>query len=203
MSHRPWLLGLPLAGLLAACTIGPNYERPVVPSAAAFPESAPSAGEISAEWWKGFAEPELDRLVALALVANTDLRIAVARVEEASAQLDDTAGAGLPSVDATAADSRYKVSDGAYVPVGGTAAGRNRRTLRGGLTTSFELDFWGSCAGPRKSPGPNCSPPTTPPSKSDSAWSLRSSGLTPPCGRRTCRSRRPRRCSPLVRANWR
>ena len=143
MSHRSWFLGLPLAGLLAACTVGPDYERPVVPSAAAFPELTPSAGEISAEWWKGFAEPELDRLVGLALVANTDLRIAVARVEEASAQLDDTAGAGLPSVDATAADSRYKVSDGAYVPVGGTAAGRNRRTLRGGLTTSFELDFWG------------------------------------------------------------
>ncbi|MEY4272864.1 MAG: hypothetical protein RL250_1730 [Verrucomicrobiota bacterium] len=134
---------LPLGCLLTACAVGPDYERPAVPSAAAYPEAVSGRGEIAAAWWRGFGEPELDGLVDRALAANADLRVAVARVEEASAQLEDTAGAGLPAVDATAGDSRYKVSTGAYVPVGGTAAGRNRRTLRGGLATSFELDFWG------------------------------------------------------------
>lgn len=134
---------LPLGCLLTACAVGPDYERPAVPSAAAYPEAAVGAAELDRTWWRGFGEAELDRLVERALAANADLRVAVARVEEASAQLDDTAGAGLPAVDATAGDSRYKVSTGAYVPVGGTAAGRSRRTLRGGLATSFELDFWG------------------------------------------------------------
>ena len=143
MSPRAYLLGLPLAGLLAACAVGPDYERPATPSATTYPEAEVGAGEIAAAWWRGFAEPDLDRLVDQALAANTDLRVAVARVEEAAAQFEDTASAGLPAVDATAGDSRYKVSTGAYVPVGGSAAGRSRRTLRGGLSTSFELDFWG------------------------------------------------------------
>jgi multidrug efflux system outer membrane protein len=143
MSLRPWTAGLGCAALLTACAVGPDYERPAVPSAPAYPEASAGRGEVDRAWWRGFAEPELDALVDRALAANADLRVAVARVEEASAQLDDTAGAGLPAVDATAGDSRFKVSNGAYVPVGGSAAGRNRRTLRGGLSTSFELDFWG------------------------------------------------------------
>jgi multidrug efflux system outer membrane protein len=143
MSPRVPLLGVPLALLLGACAVGPDYVRPALPSAAAYPEVVGGVAEVGAAWWEGFAEPELDRLVVRALAANAELRLAVARVEEAAAQFDDTSAAGLPAVDATAGDSGYKVSTGSYVPVGGTAAGRSRRTLRGGLSTSFELDFWG------------------------------------------------------------
>lgn len=143
MTSRIPLLGVALALLLGACTVGPDYVRPALPSAATYPEVAGGTAEIGATWWEGFASPELNRLVAQALAANAELRLAVARVEEAAAQFDDTAAAGLPAVDATAGDSGYKVSTGSYVPVGGAAAGRSRRTLRGGLSTSFELDFWG------------------------------------------------------------
>lgn len=166
MSPRVPLLGVPLALLLGACAVGPDYVRPALPSAAAYPEVVGGVAEVGAAWWEGFAEPELDRLVVRALAANAELRLAVARVEEAAAQFDDTSAAGLPAVDATAGDSGYKVSTGSYVPVGGTAAGRSRRTLRGGLSTSFELDFWVRCAGPRKAPGRSCSPRSRPPRRS-------------------------------------
>ena len=145
MSLRPLIRGLPLVFLLAGCTVGPDYVRPETALPATYAEGAadPARGDLAADWWQGFGEPELTRLVGRALAANTDLRVAVARWEEASAQLSDVAGAAWPSIDATAEADRFKVSSGTFLPVGGNAPGRSRRMQRAGLVTSFELDFWG------------------------------------------------------------
>ncbi len=145
MSPRAWFRGLPLAALFAGCTVGPDYVRPETPLPAAFAEGAadPARGDLAIDWWQGFGEPELTRLVGRALAANADLRAAVARWEEAAAQLSDVAGAAWPALDATGETDRFKVSSGTFLPVGGNAPGRNRRMQRAGLVTSFELDFWG------------------------------------------------------------
>jgi len=145
MSPRAWFRGLPLTALFAGCTVGPDYVRPETALPAAFAEGAgePASGGIAADWWQGFGDPELTRLVGRALAANTDLRVAVGRWEEASAQLSDVAGAAWPAIDATGEADRFKVSSGTFLPVGGNAPGRNRRIQRAGLVTSFELDFWG------------------------------------------------------------
>ena len=126
--------------LLTACTVGPDYERPDVALAAKYPEAQASAIAISAQWWKGFGDDQLNQYVEKALTANSDLKVAVARVEEASAGLDDVAGAQLPQIDATGGYSKSKVSAGGY---NNLTDGRNRTVYRAGLATSFELDFWG------------------------------------------------------------
>jgi outer membrane protein TolC len=112
MSPRAWFRGLPLAALFAGCTVGPDYVRPETALPAAFAEGAgePASGGIAADWWQGFGDPELTRLVGRALAANTDLRVAVGRWEEASAQLSDVAGAAWPAIDATGEADRFKVS---------------------------------------------------------------------------------------------
>lgn len=145
MSSRTLCRVLPWTVLLAGCTVGPDYARPESGLPAAFPEGAgvPDRGGVAADWWQGFGEPELTRLVGRALAANTDVRAAAARWEEADAQLADVAGAGVPAIDATGEADRFKVSSGTFLPVGGNAPGRNRRMQRAGLVTSFELDFWG------------------------------------------------------------
>ncbi len=145
MSSRTLCRVLPWTVLLAGCTVGPDYARPESGLPAAFPEGAgaPDRGGVAADWWLGFGEPELTRLVGRALAANTDVRAAAARWEEADAQLADVAGAGVPAIDATGEADRFKVSSGTFLPVGGNAPGRNRRMQRAGLVTSFELDFWG------------------------------------------------------------
>ncbi|MEY3130838.1 MAG: hypothetical protein RLY12_1210, partial [Verrucomicrobiota bacterium] len=79
MKPFPLLL---VAGLLAGCALGPDYQRPATPTAEAYPEAGQGGVAVRAEWWKSFDDPELDALVARAFAANTDLRQAVARVEE-------------------------------------------------------------------------------------------------------------------------
>jgi len=140
MMPRPILLAASV--LLGGCAMGPDYARPELPKADAYPEAGKGGAAISAEWWKSFGDPQLDALVAKALVANADLRVAVGRVEQAAAVLGETEGAALPQVDAAGGVSGSKLSEGAYNQ-NLSATGRHRSSARGGLSTSFELDFWG------------------------------------------------------------
>ena len=137
---KPLLAGL-AACLLAACAVGPDYRRPALPSAAAFPEGKGGKAAIAADWWVGLGDARLTQLVELALKNNTDLRIAAGRVEEASAGLADVAGAQLPAVSAGGAATRNVVSNDAYTSI--SSFGRTRNDFTAGLSTTFELDFWG------------------------------------------------------------
>ena len=82
------LLGL---GACAACTQGPDYERPVVevPGAYRFDAAALTAEALPAgpAWWDGFGDPVLDRMIRECLANNRYLRIAAARVDEFAAVL--------------------------------------------------------------------------------------------------------------------
>jgi multidrug efflux system outer membrane protein len=131
-----------VAGLLAGCALGPDYQRPATPSADAYPEAGKGGRPIRADWWKSFGDPELDALVAKAFAANTDLRQAVARVEEAAAVLGEVEGARLPQVDASVTSQQIKISEGGFNP-NLALNGRVRTNQRAALSTSFELDFWG------------------------------------------------------------
>lgn len=133
---------LPVSFLLSACAVGPDYVRPVTPTAGAFPEATPGGVAVGEKWWQGFGDAQLSAFVEQALLANVDVRLAAGRVEEAAAGLADVAGARLPQVDASAGAARSKVSDNGYTPISSTN-GRNRTVYRAGLATSFELDFWG------------------------------------------------------------
>ena len=73
--------------LFAGCTVGPDYKRPVVVQPEAF-KSQTAAGDaprIAPEWWRLFAEPELDRLVVTANESNQTIRQAMAAVDQARA----------------------------------------------------------------------------------------------------------------------
>ena len=139
---KPRLPLLLAAGLLAGCALGPDYQRPATPSAEAYPEAGKGGDAVRAEWWKSFGDPELDALVAKAFAANTDLRLAVARIEEAAAGLAEVEGASLPQVDATMVSQQIKISEGGFNP-NLALNGRVRTNQRAALATSFELDFWG------------------------------------------------------------
>src|SRR5207247_7794709 len=73
--------------LAGGCMVGPNYVRPAVEQPTGF-KSQP-AGEagapIAPDWWRLYADSELERLIATAQASNQTLRQAVARVDEARA----------------------------------------------------------------------------------------------------------------------
>ncbi len=128
---------LPLA-LLAACA-GPTLQAPQTPTLPATFVQAPAAlaaGEPVALFWRGFNDSELDALVAEALQANSDVRLALARVQEARA-LARLAGAGdTPAVGLGASAARVRSPDGN----GGSRTGNE---FGAGLEASWEIDLFG------------------------------------------------------------
>jgi NodT family efflux transporter outer membrane factor (OMF) lipoprotein len=144
--------------LLAGCTVGPNYQRPATPVPPAFaePNNVQSASDAElAQWWHGFDDPELDKLVDRAVARNFDVETAAARIREARAR-EVAAGAGaLPQVDAQASASRQRISENA-IPIppgaGGSGGGNTGSfglpgsefsTFRVGFDASWEIDLFG------------------------------------------------------------
>lgn len=140
------LLATLLAGAsLSACAAGPDYvaPTPAAPTQAEFIGTAASDAVIArapeGDWWRLYDDPVLDRLVGDALAANTDVRVAVARIERARASLRGARADRLPSTDigATANYGRY--------PAAQTLPGldRERRSVDGGIEIGYELDLFG------------------------------------------------------------
>jgi multidrug efflux system outer membrane protein len=120
--------------MLSGCMVGPNYQRPDAQLPATFAEPASQAtAAIAPQWWTLYRDPLLDDLIAQGLQRNADVRLAVARVEEAQAALREAqATVFFPLVNGNAGASRSRTLQF------GTA---NNFSL--GLSTSFEVDLWG------------------------------------------------------------
>lgn len=134
-----------LLGLLAGCkAVGPDYQRPEsnVPEKFSVEsvEQDQAAAPISSAWWELYQDPMLNDLVTKALHNNTEIKLAVARIEEADAFLREVGAALLPQVDLDAAASRSRVTEAGAFPAFGSNP-RNSYNIT--LGTSFELDFWG------------------------------------------------------------
>jgi NodT family efflux transporter outer membrane factor (OMF) lipoprotein len=142
----PALLCLVVAAVLlslSGCvTVGPDYTPPEVktPTDWAAPGAeeigAPSADEASlAGWWAVFEDPLLTSYVEEARRSNYDLRIAVARVDEARALLGVASGDKYPQVDAAADVDRNDP--------GGAGAGGPTTTYGLGVGIGWEVDLFG------------------------------------------------------------
>jgi multidrug efflux system outer membrane protein len=127
---------------LTACTVGPEYERPVLPESEVFRfalEGALDAADVA--WWRGFNDPALAALVDEALKRNPDVRLAAARVEEFAARIGITRSAAFPQVDADAGAGRTRRSE----EIGLAAAGGERVSdfFEANLNVGWELDVFG------------------------------------------------------------
>ena len=128
---------------LAACAVGPDY----VPPAASASKTAPlitagapvSEAELPDRWWHLYEDPTLDRLIEDALSANTDIRVAVARLDKARAGLREARNDRLPQT-ALSASPQY-----GRLPAIQRFAGTKREDWRVdlGLDVSYELDLSG------------------------------------------------------------
>jgi outer membrane protein, multidrug efflux system len=89
---------LPL--LLAGCTMGPKYKRPVVQAPATFytEEQARQISTADLAWWDLFKDPVLQSLIREALEKNYDLQLAVAQVEQQRALLGVTRSQFYPQI---------------------------------------------------------------------------------------------------------
>ncbi|MEM9744415.1 MAG: TolC family protein [Pseudomonadota bacterium] len=133
------LLGLLALGCSAVAT--DEYRRPDVVAPDGYRQAEPAAlaaaQAIQPDWWSGFRDPVLNDLIDRSIAGNLDLRIAVARVQEAETAIGQVNAARLPSLTAGSNIS----ADGARNPF----TGKFSTTENYGANTqlSWELDTWG------------------------------------------------------------
>jgi multidrug efflux system outer membrane protein len=100
------ILATAAAGSLAACTtLGPNYQRPSLPTPPQFrfaEQTAQAESLADLPWWQVFDDPSLQTLVREAVANNLDLRVAAARVEELRARAGIVKSLLYPTVDGVA-----------------------------------------------------------------------------------------------------
>ena len=131
--------------LLGGCQMmGPDYFRPKQAMPASYQEAqaTESAEAISNQWWTLYNDEVLNDLITKASKNNTDIKMAVARIEEADGFLREVGAALFPQVNVDSSASRYKVTELGAVPMfNGMSPTRSNFNVR--LGTTFELDFWG------------------------------------------------------------
>jgi len=139
--------------LLAGCAVGPDYKRPVatsIPGAYAGATNGwkianPQAQIPKGNWWEIFADVELNELENQASAANQQLKVAVARLDEARAQMDVTRAGLFPNVSASGSYVRQRVSPNTPSTITGTPSGTSSTfdDFYVPLSLGYELDAWG------------------------------------------------------------
>ncbi|MDC7827453.1 TolC family protein [Pseudomonas sp. BLCC-B13] len=152
MPSKRTLAMLISASLSAGCAVGPDYSRPELAmpehflgQAAVDQRPARANAELIA-WWAGFSDPQLTRLVSLALEQNLDLAQAAARVAQSRAGLGAANAALLPSGSISGQTARAHQS--VETPLGqvlNQAPGFDRygNAHEANLGASWELDVFG------------------------------------------------------------
>ncbi|WP_205756927.1 efflux transporter outer membrane subunit [Solilutibacter silvestris] len=136
--------------LLAACAVGPNHVRPAMDVPEHFVRVEADANTAAtntvavspdSEFWRGFNDPELTRLVERALFANHDLRIALANLDRANALLRGAKFDYLPTITAQgqASDNRASADQ---LP-GVARDDRDYQSYSVNAQASWELDLFG------------------------------------------------------------
>lgn len=128
--------------LFAGCkSLGLDYQRPAMPIPEQFTEvSVATDNKVSNSWWTLYQDKTLNDLVALAQLNNTDIKIAVARIEEADAAMREVGAETFPTVNLDAKASRSRVTEAGAFPV---FSSNPRNNYIAQFGTTFEIDFWG------------------------------------------------------------
>jgi len=149
---RPLSCAVLAATLLAACTVGPDYTPPAPPGSAVerarWTEHRASEAEVARteawmrDWWAAFHDPVLDQLVARAISANLDIRIAGQRLLAAGEVQRELAANLRPQLSGggEAGIARYSTTL-QYPPLPGISS--SARLWEPGFSASWELDVFG------------------------------------------------------------
>jgi multidrug efflux system outer membrane protein len=143
-----------LVGVLAwaaACTVGPNYQRPKSevpptfkePPPAGWKEAQPRDEIAKGDWWVVFGDSVLNELEKQATSANQSLKAAVERVDQARALARITQAQLYPAVNADIRASREHFGINAPVEPGGLRESYALNTFTLPLDASYEVDIVG------------------------------------------------------------
>jgi outer membrane protein, multidrug efflux system len=143
-------IGLVAVIALTGCAVGPKYQRPSAPVPTQFKESAEQPAQTSTtpaiaynNWWLVFNDPTLNQLENDADSANQDIRVAVARVDEAEAAARYARSFMSPTLSLGTSVSRTREAQNR--PNNGNTGGRAAtfNDFQIPLFFGYEIDAWG------------------------------------------------------------
>ena len=141
-----------LGASLTGCAVGPNYRRPSVKlqpfhnAQSVEARNVPRPAPVLDQWWTGFHDPELTRIVQRALDENLDLAAALTRVQQARAAAREAGAQRLPSGSLNASTTTlYQSTESTTGRLASHLPGyrRSQNYYDLGFTASWETDLFG------------------------------------------------------------
>jgi multidrug efflux system outer membrane protein len=142
-SNLKKLLLFAVALSLAGCAVGPNYKRPAVNAPAGFRGATSDVSTNSLAdlpWWSVFKDPVLQDLIQVALTNNYDLRITLARMDQARALQAQARSQFLPQINYEGEATRGR---NAFLTAPSPNGGKTMNSYLGGFEAVWEIDLWG------------------------------------------------------------
>ena len=107
--HRRLILVQGALLVLAGCTVGPNYKKPLAPSPVSFKEplppgwkqAEPGGAFLNGKWWEIYGDPALNVLVEQVSISNQNVLQAEAQYREAKAAVREARSSLFPTVSAS------------------------------------------------------------------------------------------------------
>ena len=127
---------------VAGCMVGPEYRRPDVTPPQQFRSQvgASEAGSLAdLPWWQVFNDKALQGLITQALAGNYDLKVAVARIDEARAQVAVVRADLYPQVGYQASAAREK----SFIPLPQLQGNVTYNSFLAAVNATWEIDLWG------------------------------------------------------------
>jgi NodT family efflux transporter outer membrane factor (OMF) lipoprotein len=146
-------LALAASGLavLAACAVGPDYQRPKIDAAPGYKEagdwkpSEPNDALSKGPWWEIFGDDALNQLEVKVDISNENVKAAAAAFDQARALVAQARAGFWPTVGANAGVQRggtpVSTVNAAGQPV--AASTRTQNTFSAGISGNWALDIWG------------------------------------------------------------
>jgi len=130
---------------LAACTVGPEYQRPERNAPERFVSQEvlhhlnndKKNQEIPSNWWVGFSDKQLDKLVRKGLADNFEIKSAAARAKQAKASVKLADSGNAPTLSAGidgGATDRHSIRN---------SSDRNTNSVAAALSAAVPLDLFG------------------------------------------------------------
>jgi NodT family efflux transporter outer membrane factor (OMF) lipoprotein len=175
------LLASSVLMLLSACDFAPFYHRPPMPVPPAFKEqngwvAGNGSGIVqSRDWWRGLNDPVLDDLEGKVITGNQNLKAAIARYDQARAELYVARAALFPTLNGEVNATRERESETTEsarssealgrrvtaldnangIPASAGGGGKAYSDYLGSLDLSYEVDVWGRVRNAVKAAGDN------------------------------------------------
>jgi NodT family efflux transporter outer membrane factor (OMF) lipoprotein len=149
-NRRRLLVVLAMSAALAACEVGPDYERPLAATPVSYKEidgwkpGTPSDLVNRGPWWSIYDDPLLDQLERQVDISNQNLKAAEAAYREARAIVAEARAGLFPTLSVNASAQRSGQGAGASSSSSTFArGGRVQNQFNTTASASWDIDVWG------------------------------------------------------------